>query len=118
MSYNQGSIIEISLTNGRFHTRFHAQEPLLEVLLMTGSYEELGKLNPHDHRGKLTNRNRFVWGSFSLASALALVAGISARVAAATQAGETPSKAISGVGIFAIFLFGWIFSFVYTPNQV
>ncbi|KUJ22394.1 putative hexose transport-related protein [Mollisia scopiformis] len=65
----------------------------------------------------IMRRTRFVWGSFSLASALALVAGMSSRVAASTAAGETPSKAISGVGIFAIFLFGWIFSFVYTPNQ-
>ncbi|TVY91415.1 Lactose permease, partial [Lachnellula willkommii] len=62
-------------------------------------------------------RTRFVWGSFSLASALALVAGMSSHVASATTAGDTPSKAISGVGIFSIFLFGWIFSFVYTPNQ-
>ncbi|TVY35440.1 Lactose permease [Lachnellula occidentalis] len=62
-------------------------------------------------------RTRFVWGSFSLASALALVAGMSSQVAAATAAGDTPSKAISGVGIFSILLFGWIFSFVYTPNQ-
>ncbi|CZR50714.1 uncharacterized protein PAC_00588 [Phialocephala subalpina] len=60
---------------------------------------------------------RFVWGSFSPASALALVTGMSSKVAAATDKGDVPSKAISGVGIFAIFLFGWIFSFVYTPNQ-
>lgn len=61
--------------------------------------------------------NSFVWGSFSLAGALALVAGMSSQVATASESGGTPSKAISGVGIFSIFLFGWIFSFVYTPNQ-
>jgi len=59
----------------------------------------------------------FVWGSFSLASALALVAAMSSQVAVAQDAGYTPSKAISAVGIMSIFLFGWIFSFVYTPNQ-
>lgn len=42
---------------------------------------------------------------------------MSSQVAASTALGHTPSKAISGVGIFSIFLFGWIFSFAYTPNQ-
>jgi Sugar (and other) transporter len=42
---------------------------------------------------------------------------MSSQVAAATAQGHVPSKAISSVGIFSIFLFGWIFSFVYTPNQ-
>ncbi|TAQ90471.1 hypothetical protein B7494_g1201 [Chlorociboria aeruginascens] len=72
--------------------------------------------------GSMTNdwifrRTRFVWGSFALASSLALVAGMSSQVAAATEAGNPVSKVISGFGIFSIFLFGWIFSFVYTPNQ-
>ncbi|PVH88266.1 general substrate transporter, partial [Cadophora sp. DSE1049] len=52
-----------------------------------------------------------------LAAALSLVAAMSSQVAAATAAGNVPSKTVSGVGIFGIFLFGWIFSFVYTPNQ-
>jgi hypothetical protein len=34
-----------------------------------------------------------------------------------TASGHTTSKAVSGVGIFSIFLFGWILSFVYTLNQ-
>jgi hypothetical protein len=42
---------------------------------------------------------------------------MSSQVATATAHGNIPSKAVSGVGIFSIFLFGWIFSFVYTPNQ-
>jgi hypothetical protein len=42
---------------------------------------------------------------------------MSSQVTASTASGHTPSKAVSGVGIFSIFLFGWIFSFVYTPNQ-
>ncbi|PMD24826.1 MFS general substrate transporter [Hyaloscypha hepaticicola] len=54
---------------------------------------------------------------FSLATALSLLAAMSSQVAASTASGHTPSKAISGVGIFSIFLFGWIFSFVYTHNQ-
>ncbi|KAH6675455.1 hexose transport protein [Halenospora varia] len=65
----------------------------------------------------ILRRTRFVWGSFSLAAALALVAGMSSQVASSTARGDTPSRAISGVGIMSIFLFGWIFSFVYTPNQ-
>ncbi|PMD52143.1 general substrate transporter [Hyaloscypha bicolor E] len=65
----------------------------------------------------ILRRTRFVYGSFSLAAALSLVAAMSSQVATATAQGHIPSKAISGVGIFSIFLFGWIFSFVYTPNQ-
>jgi hypothetical protein len=65
----------------------------------------------------ILRRTRFVWGSFALATALSLVAGMSSQVAVAKAAGSVPSKVISGFGIFAIFLFGWIFSFVYTPNQ-
>jgi len=62
--------------------------------------------------------NRFLWGSFALAASLSLVAAMSSQVAAATVQAKQPSKTISGVGIMSIFLFGWIFSFVYTPNQV
>lgn len=87
---------------------------------MTGFFEEPGKYLSITHNPQPCAHSnistRFVWGSFTLASALTLVAGMSAKVATATEAGHT-SKAISGLGIFAIFLFGWIFSFVYTPNQ-
>ncbi|RDW60059.1 putative hexose transport-related protein [Coleophoma crateriformis] len=65
----------------------------------------------------ILRRTRFVVGSFALACALSIVAAASAQVAKADNAGLPVSKAISGAGIFAIFLFGWIFSFVYTPNQ-
>lgn len=64
----------------------------------------------------IPRRTRSVWGSFSLAAAPSLVAAMSSQVAAATSSGSVPSKAASGVGIFAIFLYGWIFSFVYTPG--
>lgn len=52
-----------------------------------------------------------------MACALSIVAAMSSQVANATDAGDTPSKAISSAGIFSIMLFGFIFSFVYTPNQ-
>lgn len=42
---------------------------------------------------------------------------MSSQVAAAEERGEAPSTVISGFGIFGIFFFGWVFSFVYTPNQ-
>lgn len=61
--------------------------------------------------------NRFAIGSFFLAAALSLVAAMSSFVAASQAREELPSAAISGLGIFGIFLFGWIFAFVYTPNQ-
>ena len=65
----------------------------------------------------ILRRTRFTVGSFALATALSLVAAMSSQVSAATAAGTVPSTAISSAGIFSIFLFGWIFSFVYTPNQ-
>ena len=60
---------------------------------------------------------RFAFGSFCLAAALSLVAAMSSYVAASQARKEVPSTTISGFGIFGIFLFGWIFAFVYTPNQ-
>jgi hypothetical protein len=42
---------------------------------------------------------------------------MSSYVAASQARKELPSSAISGCGVFGIFLFGWIFAFVYTPNQ-
>ncbi|KAH8602731.1 putative hexose transport-related protein [Bisporella sp. PMI_857] len=65
----------------------------------------------------ILRRTRFVYGSFALAAALSIVAAMSSQVAAATFHNTVPSKFVSGVGIMSIFLFGWIFSFVYTPNQ-
>ncbi|KAH7417234.1 major facilitator superfamily domain-containing protein [Cadophora sp. MPI-SDFR-AT-0126] len=58
----------------------------------------------------IPRRTRSVWGSFSLAAAPSLVAAMSSQVAAATSSGSVPSKAASGVGIFAIFLYGYTWS--------
>jgi len=101
--------------------RCHALGRSSDPPQMTGSFVAQGKISAppaFQLHPMIDSWFRFVWGSFGLATSLSLVAAMSSQVAAATDQGNQPSKAISGVGIMSIFLFGWIFSFVYTPNQV